>query len=103
IVGVANVVLWLKLFGVACGVELYLFVCVLLGTILPRPGERLKMAAVLALAFIVYLAIGHNLQPVQVLSADAYTVFAATNALSVAILSAIIGLLLSSILSERQL
>jgi hypothetical protein len=102
IVGVANVVLWLKLFGVACGVELYLFVCVLLGVVLPRPGERLKMAAVLALAFIVYLGVGRSLEPVQVLSADAYAVFAASNALAVAILIAITGLLLSSILSDRK-
>ncbi len=102
IVGVANVVLWLKLFGAACGVELYLFVCVLLGATLPRPGERLKMTAVLALAFIVYLGIGRNLEPVQVLSADAYAVFTATNALAVAILIAITGLLLSSILSDRK-
>jgi hypothetical protein len=102
IVGVANVVLWLKLFGTASGVELYLFVCVLLGAILPRAGERLTMAVALALAFIVYLAIGRNLAPVQTLSADASAMFAATNALSVAILIAMIGLMLSSMLPERK-
>jgi len=102
IVGVANVLLWLKLFGSASGVELYLFVCILLGAVLPRTGERLKMAAALALALIVYLAIGRRLEPVQTLSTEAYALFAAVNAFSVAILIAVIGLMLSLILAARR-
>src|SRR5262245_12222229 len=102
IVGVANVLLWLKLFGVASGVELYLFVCVLLGAVLPRTGERLKMTAALALAFIVYLAIGRRLDPMQTLSTEAYALLVATNAFSVAILIAVIGLMLSLILAARR-
>jgi hypothetical protein len=103
IVGIANVVVWLKLFGVASGVELYLLVCVLLCAILFRPGERIVMVVVLALSFIVYTTVGRNLVPMQVLSADAYTAFFIANALGVAVLILMVGLMLAALLHERQI
>jgi hypothetical protein len=43
-----------KLIGIDTGVELFLLPCVLLATILFRPGERLVMLAVSAFPFGAY-------------------------------------------------
>jgi hypothetical protein len=103
IAGVANTVLCVKLFGVASGVELFLLPCVLLSAILFRPRERLTMTLVLSLPFAAYLGIDWNLAPpLKEFSASEYNSMVTVNALSVAALTALVGLLFAAILSERK-
>ena len=100
IAGVANTVLCVKLFGVASAVELFLLPCVLLGTILFRPHERVTMALVLSLPFIFisYLGIDWNLlPPLKVFSATDYNSIVAVHAISVAALTALVGLRFAAI------
>jgi hypothetical protein len=104
IAGIANTVLCVKLFGLASAVELFLLPCVLLGTILFRPHERVTMALVLSLPFIFYLGIDWNLAPpLKVFSAAEYHSIVAVHAVSVAALIALVGLLFAAVLSERRL
>ncbi|MEI8154823.1 MAG: hypothetical protein WCG92_25065 [Hyphomicrobiales bacterium] len=104
IAGVANTVLCVKLFGVASAVELFLLPCVLLGVILFRPRERATMVLVLTLPFAAYLVLDWNLgPPMQVFSSSEYNSIIAVHAISVAALTALVGLLFASILSERKL
>ena len=103
IAGVANTMLCVKLFGTASAVELFLLPCVLLGAILFRPHERLAMIPVLALPFIVYLAVDWNLgAAMQVLNNNEYKALVAVNAMSVAALIALIGLFFASVLAGRE-
>jgi hypothetical protein len=102
IAGVANTMLCVKLFGVASGVELFLFPCILLGAILFRPTERAIMALVLLTLLVAYMGLDRNLgPPLQIFSADEYRSIIAVHAASVASLTAFIGLLFASLLSER--
>lgn len=104
IAGVANTMLCVKLFGVASAVELFLLPCVLLGAILFRPWERTTMVLVLTVPFAAYLAFDSNLgPPMQVFSSSAYNSIIAVHAVSVAALTALVGLLFATILSERKL
>jgi len=103
IAGIANTVLCVKLFGVASGVELFLLPCVLLSVILFRPHERLTMALVLCLSFVAYWALDWNLgPPLKVFSASEYSSIVAVHATSVAALTALVGLLFATIISERE-
>ena len=102
IVGVANVVLWVKLFGAATAAELFLFPCVLLGVTLFRQGERIMTAVVLALVLVAYALIDRHLVPAQALGADTLTAMTTINAISVALLIAVNGMMLAALLSERR-
>ena len=104
IAGVANTVLCVKLFGVASAVELFLLPCVLLGVILFRPRERATMVLVLTLPFAAYLVLDWNLgPPMQVFRLSEYNSIIIVHAISVAALTALVGLLFAAILSERKL
>lgn len=103
IVGVANTVLTVKLIGVDTAVELFLFPCVLLATILFRWPERLVMLGVLALPFAAYFLVdGAVGAPLQAYSHDSYRSIIAMHAVSVASLLALTGYLFASILPERR-
>jgi hypothetical protein len=104
IAGVANTVLCVKLFGVASAVELFHLPCIFLGVILFRPHERATMALVLSLPFAAYLGLDWNLgPPIQVFRSSEYNSIIAMHALSVAALTALVGLQFAKILSERKL
>ena len=104
ITGVANTVLCVKLFGVASAVELFLLPCVLLGAILFRPLERATMVLVLTVPFAAYLAFDWNLgPPTQIFGSSEYNSIIFVHAVSVAALTALVGLLFATILSEKKL
>ena len=101
--GIANTVLSVKLIGTASGVELFLVPCLLLGAILFRPSERAIMIPIVSLPFVAYIGLDWNLgPPLQLYSVDEYSSIFSVHALSVAALTVLIGLLLSSILAEHE-
>ena len=103
ITGVANTVLCIKLIGLKTAVELFLFPCILLAAILFRPTERVITAPVLALPFATYWFLDSRVgAPIQVFDADSYGSIIAMHAVSVASLTALIGILFASILAERD-
>ena len=92
LIGTANGILAVKLIGIDTGVELFLLPCVLLATILFRPGERIVMLAVLALPFAAYFLLDRAVgPPLATYSADQYRSIISMHAFSVASLFALIG------------
>jgi len=103
VVGVVNTMLCVKLFGLTSTVELFLLPCILLAAILFRPAERAVMAPILLIPFVAYMGLDSILSPpLQVFSAEEYRSIVAVHAVSVASLTAFIGLLFVTILSERK-
>jgi hypothetical protein len=91
-IGTANGILAVKLIGIDTGVELFLMPCVLLATILFRPGERLVMLAVLAFPFAAYFLFDRNIgAPLATYDAGEYRSIISMHAFSVASLFALIG------------
>src|SRR6201994_4925606 len=73
VIGTANGILAVKLIGIDTGVELFLMPCVLLATILFRPGERFVMLVVLAFPFAAYFIFDRNTgTPLATYSAGEY-------------------------------
>jgi hypothetical protein len=104
IIGVANTVFCVKLIGLATGVELFLLPCILLAAILFRTNERLTMVPVLLVPFAAYFLLDSRLGgPLQTFDADSYASIIALHAVSVASLTALIGFMFASILSERRI
>lgn len=103
IVGVANTVLSVKLIGLSTAVELFLLPCILLAAILFRTSERLTMVPVLLVPFVAYFMVDGRLgNPLQIFDAGSYASIVALHAVSVACLTAFVGLQFASILSERR-
>ena len=103
LVGTANTVLSVKLFGVESAAQLFFLPCVLLGAILFRPGERAIMAMVLLIIFLAYLLLDGNLgYALNVFRPEELRSMVALHAMSVAALTAFIGLLFSSLLASRE-
>ncbi len=103
IVGVANTVLSVKLIGLNTAVELFLLPCILLAAILFRTSERLTMVPVLLVPFVAYFLVDGRLgNPLQIFDAGSYASIVALHAVSVACLTAFVGLQFASILSERR-
>ena len=104
IVGTANTVFCVKLIGLATAVELFLLPCILLAAILFRTSERLAMVPVLLVPFAAYFLLDGRLgAPLQAFEAGSYSSIVALHAVSVASLTALIGFLFASILSERRI
>jgi len=91
-VGTANGIIAVKLIGTSTGVELFLLPCVLLATILFRPGERIVMAIVVAFPFAAYFLLDRIVgAPLATFNASEYQSVIAMHAFSVASLLALIG------------
>jgi hypothetical protein len=104
IVGTINTVFCVKLIGLATAVELFLLPCILLAAILFRTSERKTMVPVLLVPFAAYFLLDSRLgTPLQIFDADSYASIIALHAVSVASLTAVIGLMAASILSERRI
>lgn len=104
VVGVVNTVLSVKLIGLATAVELFLLPCILLAAILFRVTERRTMVAVLLVPFAAYFFLDGRLgDPLQTFATESYASIIALHAVSVASLTALIGFLFASILSERRI
>lgn len=104
IVGTANTVFCVKLIGVATAVELFLLPCILLAAILFRTRERLTMVPVLLVPFAAYFLLDGRLgAPLQIFEAGSYASIVALHAVSVASLTALIGFMFASILSELRI
>ncbi|MGY3449381.1 hypothetical protein [Bradyrhizobium sp. USDA 4353] len=100
--GTLNTVFCVKLFGAHSGVELFLIPCALLGALLFRPDERLRSLPLLALPFASYLLIDSRLGAPVMQVADAnYPSLISINAMSVAALTALIGLLAAARMSTE--
>jgi hypothetical protein len=99
--GIANTVLSVKLFGARSGVELFLLPCLLLAALLFRSTERRVSYPLMALPFLCYLVLDARLGDalMQVSDSD-YASLLAVNAVSVAGLVALIGLLATSMTAE---
>jgi hypothetical protein len=92
VIGTANGILAVKLIGIDTGVELFLLPCVLLGTILFRPGERLVMLAVAAVPFAAYFVFDRIVgAPLATYAAEECRSIISMHAFSVASLFALIG------------
>ncbi len=103
VAGVINTVLCVKLVGLRTGVELFLIPCVLLGAILFRPQERALTLPVLALPFVVYLFLDGRLgAPLQIYSDADYDSIVALHAVSVASLTALMGIMFAAVLPEKK-
>jgi hypothetical protein len=103
VVGVANTMLAAKVIGVASAVELFLLPCVLLAALLFRSRERAVMVPMLALPFLAYVMLDPLLgAPMRTFGAEVHRSMARVNALSVAGLTACIGLLFAAILADRE-
>jgi hypothetical protein len=103
VVGVGNTLLALKALGRDSGLELFLIPCALLAALLFRPRERLVMAPVMALPFVAYFVLGGSLgPPLHRFSADELSAMLAVNAVSVASLVTLIGLIFASILDRQH-
>src|ERR1700733_11459070 len=93
VIGTANGILAVKLIGIDTGVELFLLPCVLLATILFRPGERLVMLAVAAVPFVAYFLLDGSVgAPLASYTAAENRSIISMNGFSVASLLALIGL-----------
>jgi hypothetical protein len=104
IVGVLNTVLCIKLIGLSTAVELFLLPCILLAAILFRTTERIAMIPVLLMPFAAYFLIDGRLgPPLQNFDAASYPSIIALHAVSVASLTALIGFLFASMVSERRI
>jgi hypothetical protein len=104
IVGAVNTVLCVKLIGLDTAVELFLLPCILLAAILFRANERMTMIPVLLVPFAAYFLFDSRLSaPLQTFDAGSYASIVALHAVSVASLTALIGFLFASILSERNI
>jgi hypothetical protein len=99
--GIANTVLGVKLLGARSGVELFLLPCLLLAALLFHPSERRVSYPLMALPFLCYLVLDAHLGDalMQVSDSD-YASLLTVNAISVASLIALIGLLATSITAE---
>ena len=96
--GVINTVLCVKVLGVQTGVELFLLPCALIAAALFRPNERIITLPLLALPFIVYLLIDGLLgSPLKIYSDADYASIIRLHAVSVASLTALIGILFAGI------
>jgi len=103
VVGVLNTMLCAKLFGLASAVELFFLPCILLAAMLFRPDERAIMVPILLTPVLAYLALDSNLgPPLQVFSPEEYRSIVAVHAVSVAGLTALIGLLFATNMSARK-
>ena len=103
IVGVANTVLSVKLIGLNTAVELFLLPCILLAAVLFSSNERRTMIPVLAVPLAAYFLVDGRLgDPLQIFDAASYASIVALHAVSVASLTAFVGLLVASVLSERR-
>lgn len=103
VAGVTNTVLCVKLVGLQTAVELFLIPCALLGAILFRPAERTKTLPVLALPFVAYLFLDSQLgAPFEIYSDADYAAIVRIHAVSVASLTALIGILFARIAPERN-
>jgi len=103
VVGVLNTMLCAKLFGLASAVELFFLPCILLAAMLFRPDERAIMVPILLTPVLAYLALDSNLgPPLQVFSPEEYRSIVAVHAVSVAGLTAFIGLLFATNMFARK-
>ena len=103
VAGTTNTVLCVKLVGLQTGVELFLIPCVLLGAILFRPSERYLTLPVLALPFIAYLFLDSRLgAPLQIYSDANYISIVALHAVSVASLTALMGIMFARIMPTKD-
>lgn len=101
LVGIGNTLLSVWAFGQGSGVALFLLPCLLLAFVLFRPAERLASFAVAGLAFAVY-AVPNQLgdAPYHRYADAEYASFLAMNAVSVGMLTALIGMIASRIMAE---
>lgn len=104
IVGVANTVFCVKLIGLATAVELFMLPCILLAAILFRTSERRTMVPVLLVPFAAYFFLDSRLgASLQTFDASSYASIIALHAVSVASLTALIGFMFASMLSDRRI
>lgn len=101
--GIANTVLSAKLFGESSGVELFLVPCLMIAALLFRRSERLVMLALVGLALLAYLGLhGHYGAPVRLYGPDEYASLLRLNAVSVALLTAFVGIAFSNALAAIE-
>ncbi|RAI33674.1 hypothetical protein [Rhodoplanes serenus] len=102
VVGVANTLLAIKALGRGSGLDLFLIPCALLAAVLVRPRERLLALPVLALPFLAYGWLGGLLgAPLVRVSPEQEAAMLVVNAISVASLVTLIGLLVAGLLDRR--
>lgn len=98
VVGVANTLIAVKAVGRESGLDLFLLPCALLAAVLVRPHERLASLPVLALPFAAYLWLGGLVgAPLVVFPAEQQAAMLTVNAVSVASLVVLIGVLVAGL------
>jgi hypothetical protein len=90
--GIGNTLLCRFVFGPSSGVEAFLFPCLMLSTLLFRPGERLYAASFTALGFAAYLLpVDAIATPLHLYQPQEYLALQRLNFLSAASLAVLIG------------
>lgn len=80
VVGTVNTLWCIKVLGPACGLQLFFVPCILLASLMHRPGERLLALAIAALAAVAnFLPAGMFGEPIMALSGAAAGRLAALN------------------------
>jgi hypothetical protein len=92
LLGLCDTILATKLFGAASGAELFFFPCLMLATLAPEAGEVGASRLLVAVIFLVSLALhGHYGPPLHVWDAEALDRLREVNIFSVASLCAFLG------------
>ncbi|RAI42529.1 hypothetical protein [Rhodoplanes roseus] len=98
VVGVANTLIAIKAVGRDSGLDLFLLPCALLAAVLVRPQERLASLPVLALPVAAYFWLGGLVgAPLVVFPAEQQAAMLTVNAVSVASLIVLIGVLVAGL------
>jgi len=99
LIGMGNVLVSAKAFGVQSGVAIFLIPCALIAAAVFRPSERWIALALIGLALAVFVVIGSPLlTPIHLYTAEEYTAFVRLNALSASGLVVFVGFVLSGLL-----
>ncbi len=103
VAGIGNTILCAKLFGEASGVELFLLPCIMIAAVLLRKGERVLVLLIVGLTMLIYVSLqGRYGAPFHLYAAQEYDRFLRMNAISVAMLTAFVGLMVSNAIAEIE-
>lgn len=103
LIGIANVIVSAKAFGVSSGVEMFLIPCALIAACLFRPSERKFGLPIVGVALATYFVLhGRYGAPFGNYSATEYGALFSLNAVSAATLTVFVGLLLAGIVARGE-
>ncbi|MEO3387043.1 hypothetical protein [Mesorhizobium sp. CAU 1741] len=101
--GIGNAIMCANLFGVRSGVEIFLIPCAVLALALFRPGERIVGFALAGITLLAFLWVPRFYGvPLVAYSEQEYTALVRLNAVSAAMLTAFVALMMSNMLAAAE-